>query len=251
MIHYHGTPFSGEFAVQQALKARHAMVSWSTPGPVAQIAEICQTFTLDNGAYSAWTQGETYDIEGYAEWVGQWYRHPGFDWCVMPDVIDSDENANTAIRGKWRNLVMDYPGLWEASVPVWHLHESMDYLAQMVHSYPRIALGSSGQYADPGSTGWWNRIAEAMAVICDDGIPKCKLHGLRMLDPRIFSELPFASADSTNVARNIGLDKRWTGPYVPESQMVRALVIMDRIEAHGSATRWNGHGWQQSMKLFG
>jgi len=42
-----------------------------------------------------------------------------------------------------------------------------------------------------------------MEVCCDaDGMPKTKLHGLRMLDPVIFSHMPLSSADSCNVARN-------------------------------------------------
>jgi len=41
---------------------------------------------------------------------------------------------------------------------------------------------------------------EAMRTICDDaGQPPCRLHGLRMLDPDVFTQFPFASADSTNI----------------------------------------------------
>ncbi len=46
-------------------------------------------------------------------------------------------------------------------------------------------------------------MAQAMAQACDLGRPRVKLHGLRMLDVEVFSRLPLASADSTNVARNI------------------------------------------------
>jgi hypothetical protein len=38
-----------------------------------------------------------------------------------------------------------------------------------------------------------------------------RLHGLRMLNPEVFSRLPFASADSTNIGRNIGIDQAWRG----------------------------------------
>ncbi len=251
MIHYHGVWFSGGHLAQQALAGRHAMVSFAAPGPLAQVAEICQSFTLDNGAYSAWKTGATYDVEGFVEWVKEWRQHPGFDWYVMPDVIDGDEADNLAMRGKWMSLCGD-ARIWAQGVPVWHLHESIGTLAQMVNAFPRLALGSSGQYAEIGTESWWQRMAEAMSVICDEnGRPKTRLHGLRMLDTRLFSALPFASADSTNVARNIGLDQRWHGPYVPASQTVRALVIMDRIESHAAASVWAGHGWHDQMRLFG
>lgn len=97
-------------------------------------------------------------------------------------------------------------------------------------------------------------MAELMEVLCTgDGLPRCKLHGLRMLDPVLFSHLPLASADSCNVARNIGIDQAWTGPYVPRSRWVRALVLMDRIESHASARRWSrsSAGVQQNMELIG
>jgi hypothetical protein len=74
-----------------------------------------------------------------------------------------------------------------------------------------------------------------MDAICDEeGRPTCKLHGLRMLDPTIFSQLPFASADSTNVAQNIGIDQKWRHAYAPVTKAARALVMADRIEHHAS-----------------
>ena len=94
---------------------------------------------------------------------------------------------------------------------------------------------------------------KAMRVACDEnGIPRAKLHVLRMLDPTIFSQLPLSSADSTNVARNIGIDQRWTGPYVPQSKETRALVLIDRIEHHASAKRYTGSmGMQMNLELIG
>ena len=92
-----------------------------------------------------------------------------------------------------------------------------------------------------------------MRIATDEGgMPRAKLHGLRMLDPVIFSHLPLASADSCNIARNIGLDKKWEGPYAPRSRAMRALIMMDRIEAHASARRWCGSaGVQQNLELLG
>ena len=97
-------------------------------------------------------------------------------------------------------------------------------------------------------------MAEAMDVMCDGaGIPRTKLHGLRMLDPTVFSHFPFSSADSTNVARNIGIDQAWNGPYAPKSRYMRALILMDRIESHAAAARWGGSGVgaMKNAELFG
>jgi hypothetical protein len=253
MIHYHGTRLSGDKATTiRALAGKHAMVSYADPHDLDIVAEVCQSFCFDNGAFTAWKQGKPMDIEGYAGWVEKWLKHPGFDWYCIPDVIDGTEADNTAMIAEWRSLV-DHPMLVHG-VPVWHMHESPVHLFRLCHAWPRVAIGSSGEFATVGNAQWWSRISEAMNAICDDeGRPMAKLHGLRMLDPTVFSHIPLASADSTNVARNIGIDSAWTGTYIPKSNEVRALIMMERIEAHCSAVRWcrKSTGVQQNMGLFG
>ena len=214
------------------------MVSFAHPGQVQAAAEICQSFTLDNGAFSVWKTGKALDLDALAEWVGLWVRHPGCDWYCIPDAIGEDHNANSKMRSCWANKVSGR--VWDRGVPIWHLHEPIEVLREFL-DWPvgRVAIGSSGQFSDIGTPQWWARMAEAMEILCDqDGMPKVRIHGLRMLDPTIFSHFPFSSADSTNVARNVGIDSRWSGPYAPRSRKVRALIMMDRIESHASAWRW-------------
>lgn len=228
------------------------MVSLAAPSQVEIVAEVCQSFTFDNGAFTAWKQGKQYDMESFAVMVEKWHRHPGFDWYIIPDVIDGDESDNRVMIGRWQQRVSS--DIWQIGVPVWHMHESLDTLFGFCNNYRRVALGSSGEYAVVGDRKWWSRMAEAMDVATDsDGMPLAKLHGLRMLDPTVFSHLPLASADSTNVARNIGICGRWKGPYTPRTKEVRAAILMERIEAHCSASRWSGDGAgvQQNMGLFG
>ena len=250
MIHYHGTPISGGTQAQMALTNRHIMVSFATASQAEMLIELCSTFTVDNGAYSAWKSGKKFDLEGYAQFVERWCRHPGFDWCVMPDVIDGDENDNAVMRARWFDAVDQT--VWRRSIPVWHMHESLEVLAYFAKAHDRIALGSSGQFAHIGTPEWWNRMYDAMAIVCDDQRrPKCRLHGLRMLDPSIFSGLPLASADSTNVARNAGMDSRWNGPYAPATPASRAAVLIERIEAHASAAVLPKRKAHRNFELFG
>lgn len=251
MIHYHGLPMSGGDQSTLSMQGKHTFVSFAHGSVVELAAEVSQSFALDNGAYTAWKGGKAFDIEGYAAFVSSWARHPGFDFYIIPDVIDGDYNDNARMRAAWRNQC-DYR-IWNQGVPVWHFHEPLEILRELCHAFNRVAIGSSGEYSVVGSTAWWGRIAEAMPFACDeDGKPISKLHGLRMLDPTIFSHLPLSSADSTNVARNCGIDKRWRGPYAPRSARTRALVMMERIEAHGSAARWAGStGLTQNLELIG
>ena len=85
-----------------------------------------------------------------------------------------------------------------------------------------------------------------MNAICDeDGLPITKLHGLRMLNPEVFSRLPLASADSTNIAKNVGIDSAWRGTYQPVNKDARAQIIRGRIEAYQSAQYWK----QQAVQM--
>jgi hypothetical protein len=131
------------------------------------------------------------------------------------------------------------------------MHESFDRLERLANDYPRVCLGSSGDYATIGTQQWWQRIAQAMRVVCnDEGQPLVKLHGLRMLNPEIFTKLPFASADSTNIGRNIGIDQSWKGNYMPPSKEVRAQVMRARIESHNAPARWNFFVPEQMQQLL-
>lgn len=246
MIHYHGTPFTPNGDMIKSFTAKHCMVSFERPDQMQIAAEICQSVVLDNGAFSAWRQQKKYDFSGYVEWASLWVKHPCVDWCIIPDVIDGSESDNDALMAEW-------PLPKHCSVPVWHMHESLDRLERLLE-YPRIALGSSSEFSAVGGKKWWPRIAEAMRVICDSaGLPKVKLHGLRMLDPTVFSKLPLSSADSCYIARNSGIDSSWKGPYAMTGRYSRAVVLMERIERHASASRWNAQNSDefQNLDLFG
>ena len=231
MIHYHGTPCGGTREdVARFLKGRHAFISFFRPEDIGTAADVCQSFAVDNGAFSAWRSGQTvtswHQYYGFCEAI---YRHPAFDWAVIPDVIDGTEPDNDALIDEWPSHI--------EGVPVWHVHESLDRLDRLC-SWPRIAIGSSGKWATPGTDSWWLRMEAAMEVICDSGgRPRCKLHGLRMLDPAIFTQLPLASADSTNAVRNSSNYRRF-GQYVPPNASTRMSIIAERIESHQSAATW-------------
>jgi hypothetical protein len=242
---YHGTPCGATREdVARFLAGRHALIPWVRPEDIGTAAEVCQSFCLDNSAFSAWKSGEPItDWSGYYEWVDLWRRHPGFDFAIMPDVIDGTAADNDALLREWP---------WEDyGVPVWHLHESRERLRMLCDVFPRVALGSSGKWATPGTEGWWRRMAEVMEAACDsDGRPLAKLHGLRMLDPAIFHRLPLASADSTNAVRNSSGFSRF-GMYCPPNASTRMSIIAERIEAHQSAAVWVGLGDQATLAFMG
>lgn len=231
MVKYHGLPVGGEKTEAiRFLRGRHGFISFAHPDDIS-LVDIMESFALDNGAFSLWRGGTEPDWEKYVDdFVGRWSRHPGYDFAICPDVIGGTEDDNM-------DLVARYLSKIPNGVPVWHLHESLDYL-KYLGTYPRIALGSSGVYSTPGTKTWWDRIEEAMEVICLNGVPRCKIHGLRMLNPDLFS-IPFSSADSTNAVRNASSTSRF-GTYLSPSRGQRCEIIATIIEAFNSSPVWIG-----------
>lgn len=242
MIHYHGLPITPATAAAVAIRAGHAFVSYAHPGQMGLAVAACQSFAVDNGAFSAWRAGRPVtDWTGYYEFASAAKRQPACDFAVIPDVIDGSEADNDALLAEWPLPV------WFGA-PVWHLHESLARLERLAMAYPRVCLGSSGEFAQIGTPQWWRRMHQAMRTICDDaGQPACRLHGLRMLDPDVFRVFPFASADSTNIGRNIGIDQAWRGPYSPPTKESRTQLMRDRVEAHNAPDRYAFVPQQESM----
>lgn len=243
MIHYHGTPCGGTKAdAYEFLKGRHALISFEHQQDLAVAMEVCKTFVLDNGAFTKWKKdGGRVDFNAYYDWVHSLCRHPGFRWCLIPDTIDGLEMENQDLVHKWIRR-----GATAKGIPVWHFHESLEWLKYLVENFEWVALGSSGLWPNPGTKNWWERMHEIMDVCCNDkGEPLCKLHGLRMMNPKIFTRLPLSSADSTNAARNSNQLKRF-GQYKPPTRGQRAAAIADRIEVFNSSPIWIPNEHHQS-----
>lgn len=203
MIHYHGGPITPDTCALKAWKGRHAFISFAHSGQINLASEYCQSFALDNGAFTAWKAAgkNKIDWSDYYGFVARWKNHPGFDFAIIPDVIDGGEEENEAL----------------------------------LDEYPRVAIGSCGDYDVKRPNLAVARMKDLIRHVVDQhGQPITKLHGLRMLNPLIFTKLPLASADSTNVARNIGIDKAWSGAYAPASKETRAALMVERIESHNS-----------------
>lgn len=197
MIHYHGTPITPK-RVFYALQGRNFCVSYANPQQLAECHRVGQSVMLDNGAYSIWRAGNgKVDSELYWQWIEPWLDF-STTWAVIPDVIDGEENDNDRLIGHWFWLTK---GFRQVS-PVWHVHESLNRLDQLVHGFDKVCIGSSGEFQVVGSKKWHRKMSEAFNIICrGSGRPRAWIHMLRGLS-MAGSEYPFASADSTNIARN-------------------------------------------------
>lgn len=190
MLHYHGTPLTPR-AELMTMGGEHFCVSYWTPTDLAVCLQIGQSVMLDNGAFSAFTQGVEFDRKGFTEWVEQYLGHP--HWAVIPDVIDGPIEQQ-------KQMLKEWPHPKELSAPVWHMGLSIDYLLELADNYPKICIGSTAQYWQIKSESWCRRMDEAFNALSKRRYLPW-IHGLRMLDLG-GSEYPLASADSVNVARN-------------------------------------------------
>lgn len=235
MIHYHGGPITPETCAIKAWTGRHAFVSWAHPQQLELAAGVCQSFALDNGAFSLWKSNKPVDWEDYYQWAGEWLNHPACDWAIIPDVIGGTEEEND-------KLVVDWPH-GHRGVPVWHLNESPERLERLAADWPRVALGSAAQFDVRRPLACITRLRDVLPRICDtNGRPKVKLHGLRMLNPKLVVQLPLTSGDSTSVARNIGIDVNWkrAGSLGPKTKEGRTMVLVERYESFQASDSYWG-----------
>lgn len=198
MIHYHGTPITPR-SVLYELAGRNFCVSFAAPQNVETCHKIGQSVMLDNGAFSLWRSGTQRPHWGdYYQWVAPWLLYQS-TWAVIPDVINGTEEENDALLDAWDNALGTEH--WNVA-PVWHLHEDIYRLKELCSRYSRVCFGSSGEFAVVGSDAWHRRTTEAFNELHKNwGRIPAWIHMLRGMSLS-GSQYPFASVDSTDIARN-------------------------------------------------
>lgn len=150
MIHYHGTPITPQAQLLR-MEGRHFCVPFSDGRDAERCLRIGQSVMFDNGAFSSWKRGWPFDLPGFLAWVEPMLAHP--HWGVIPDVIDGTVEQQ-------REMVAQWPFGTEHGAPVWHLAEPLDRLLELADEWPKVCLGSSGQYAVI-NTPLWHKIGRA------------------------------------------------------------------------------------------
>ena len=196
MLHYHGTPITKRDPHLEKLKGRNFCVSFAHPYDADWCIKNAQSIMWDNGAFSAYTKGKLFDRKKYLAWLDD--KLYGANWAVVPDVIGGSVSEQRDYHKGWT-----YPD--HLSCYVWHMDLPLCWLKELVESYPKVAFGSSGKYWKVGSPEWKDRADEAWELI-DKTNCRPWIHMMRGL--KICGERwPFASADSSNIARNHGSHK--------------------------------------------
>jgi hypothetical protein len=168
---------------------------------------------VDNGAFTMHKQGVSARTEsyqnGYEAWAQDILARCPQAVAVIPDVIGGTTEENIQLVAECR---LDR----DRSMPVWHLHESLEYLVYLCESFEWVGFGSSGDYWQVGTAKWHGRIREAFAAIeAWEQTGECRPR-IHMLRAQSMAHLyPFDSSDSTNVAMNHNRQRRRSGEGIP------------------------------------
>ncbi len=219
-VHYHGTPISPMTALYE-LSGRCFCVSHAWPADVSRVHSIGQSVMLDNGAFSKWKAEKETDWPSYYKWADRWLDFPT-TWAVIPDVIDGGDAAQDELIKEWP---FDQKG-----APVWHMDEPIDRLVRLSEAWPKVCIGSTSLYADVMSEPWQRRMDEAWDRIAISHTRVPWIHMLRGM-ACLGRRWPFASVDSTDIARNHNRDQntprkmadRWDAIQCPSIWRVSEL----------------------------
>lgn len=227
MIHYHGTPISPRSELAK-MAGKNFCVSFAD----SRDAEWClangQMNMWDNGRFSEFTQGKQPDDKKLYDWLEKVLGHP--HWGVVPDKIGGDIEDN-------KKLISEWPFRKELGAVVWHMDEPMEHLLWLIElGFRLVCFGSSGPYWQVGSEKWSRRADEAFNAIMRTFGALPWVHMLRGLS--LCGDIwPFASADSTNIARNF----KNKGNEVCPERMAR------RIDAIQCPINWTLRPEQKDM----
>jgi hypothetical protein len=182
---YHGTPITPNEVIP-ALGTRAYCISYARPDQLVILLGVAPWLMIDNGAFSAFTKGRAVDWPEFYRWLEPILFSPG-RWAVIPDVIDAGSQLQDALLGEWP--------FGHRGAPVWHMDEPTDRLARLCAEWPRVCIGSTGEYWQVGADDWKRRMDEAWPATNGAAI-----HMLR--GTAVAGLYPFDSADSSSLGKN-------------------------------------------------
>lgn len=228
----YGLPITAAYLPQ--LKGRSFCVSYATRKRLGRQLDDAirlvgedQILLVDNGAFSAHQAGvDTMNdddyLNGFAEWANDIADRCPQAIIVFPDVIGGTWEQNWQLIIKSMGLVY-----CDRAMPIWHMHEPIEYLLRLAKAFTYVGFGSSAQYWKIGTPEWHARIQEAFDALAkqeaETGIERPRVH---MMRAQSMAHLyPFDSSDSTNVAMNHERFRRVNG--VAENHVAALAARVD------------------------
>lgn len=183
-VYFVGPPGSDLATWEQQMEGKHVLYSFATCRGL-DVPAKASGYCLDSGAFTAWKQKRTIDIDRLTAWYEQ---HDTADFKLALDVIGGTESQQ-----KENLYALERNGI--DVVPVFHgpRLESWKWFDELCERYSKIAIGSVIQNnKSPEVTHWLRQIFNR---ICDKETmrPSVRVHGLRMCIR--MREFPFDSVD--------------------------------------------------------
>lgn len=172
---------------------------------------------LDSGAFSAWNQGVSINLDEYIDFCLENDKYINF--FVNLDVIPgspgkknlpAEEIERSAKQGYENYLYMIKKGVKKKKIiHVFHQGERFSWLKKMVKEMEYIGISPANDRSTNEKIAWLDL---CMAHVCDDkGMPKVKWHGFAVTSLRLMLRYPWYSVDSTSWV----MTSRMGSVYVP------------------------------------
>lgn len=168
-------------AIKTLVKAggKRIMISYADP-PTESCWKLYREYEIDviadSGAFSMWKRGLNIEITDYMAWL---HKH------------NIKQYFNLDIVGNQKATLLNQTimeGVGYHPIPVFHLGEPMELLAEMVEKYPLVGLG--------GTVGQPYSIKESWFREIFSRFPNGDFHALGVANKRLLGQFPFKSADS-------------------------------------------------------
>ena len=143
---------------------------------------------LDSGAFSAWSQNKTIDIDEYIQFIKE-----------NKDAIDVYANLDSIgdpVKTWDNQMYMESKGLHP--LPVYHYGEDIKWLLRMLKKgYDYIALGGMVPISNDQLIRWLDNLFSKY-LTDPKGIPCIKVHGFGLTSLELMLRYPWWSVDSTS-----------------------------------------------------
>jgi hypothetical protein len=146
---------------------------------------------LDSGAFSAFTQNVTIDIEGYCDYIKK-----NGDIILVASVLDG---IGDPLKTYQNQRIMERNGV--NPLPCFHYGEDERYLQHYIDNYDYITLGGMVPINKKQLQLWLDRIWDRY-LTDKDGLPIRKVHGFGLTRVGLMQRYPWYSVDSSSWVQN-------------------------------------------------
>lgn len=142
---------------------------------------------LDSGAFSAYTQNVTINLDKYCEYIKT--NSNIVDFASVLDSVGDPARTYSNQRDMERNGC--------AALPCYHYGEPEHYLTRYIDSYAYITIGGMVPISKPQLRLWLDRIWSN--YLCDNtGRARVKVHAFGMTNLELMARYPWYSVDSSS-----------------------------------------------------